>query len=156
MIYKLSTLAVVLAIGVGLLADDKKKDTKTVKGKVVSFDRDKKVIKLKTDDKEKEYTTGDELVVNIRGGGQFKIPMKMGTAIYEENPVARRNAGILSGVLRTDNEVELVLADKDMVKEVHFNPRAASTTRKPEAKPASKSTTPPPAAKPAEKTDTKK
>jgi len=170
--FRFSVLAVVLAIGAnGLFADDKKetkndakKDSAGVKGKVVSFDRDKKCLKLKTADGEKDYATGDEVVIVMQKGPRFNISLKKEAAPKGPQDATRaRNTAILGYVLKTGNEVEVVLSDKDnQVKEVHFNPQAgppvgkpAGAPGKPTGAPASLKTAAP-ASTPAVKTDAQK
>jgi hypothetical protein len=151
MFTRLSALAVVLAMGAGaLVADDKdtKKDSKAVKGKVVKFDRGKKSITLKTADGEKEFTTGDEILIVMATGPRLKASLKKETEPKTSEPSRRRDAAILGYVLRDGNELELILGDKDIVTEVHFNNRPVAP---PTGRPAGA-----PPAKPPAKTDGQK
>src|SRR5262249_36123114 len=149
---RFSALVVVLVLAAGsLLADDKKKEPTTVKGKVVKVDHDKKCIKLKTADGEKDYTAGDELLVMINNGPKMKVSLKKDVAINPGDQQMRmRSVYMLRTALKEGNEVELVLADKDnIVKEVHFNNRPGAPVGRP-AGPAAA----PKGPKPTAKTDT--
>jgi hypothetical protein len=155
MFYKLSVLAVMLAIGAASLrADDKdkkdaKKDSKELKGKVVKFDKDKKSLKLKTADGEKEFATGDELLIVLATGQKFKTSLK-------NDEAGQRYKALLGVVFKDGNEVGLILSEKDnVVKEVHYNNRPAAGN--PAAKPPGvKPATVPPATKPGAKNDAQK
>ena len=152
MVYRFSALVVMLALGAGVYADDKdkKKEPTTVKGKVVKVDHEKKCIKLKTADGEKDYTAGDELFIMINNGPKMKVSLKKEDG---SNPGAQqmrmRSMYMLRMVLKEGNDVELVLANKDIiVKEVHFTNRPGAPVGRPAGAPTG--------AKPAVKADAQK
>jgi hypothetical protein len=111
MFYRLSALAVVLAIGAGgLVADEKaKKSSEGVRGTVANFDMSKKAITLKTDGGEKTYTASDNLRVVFEPGSiQFNVSL-----------TASQDKPTLQASFKTGNDVELFLGKGDTVTQVH-------------------------------------
>jgi hypothetical protein len=137
MFYKCSVAVVVLAACAGsLVADDKdKKEAKkeatkqeAIKGSVSKFDKDKHSLTLKTDAGEKDYTLAEDVVI-VFGSGQ-----KVSTSQKPQQQAANRSVKAqgpqaLAFVLKKDNKVELVLAEKgNTVKEIHYDNTKAATT----------------------------
>jgi hypothetical protein len=136
MFYKCSVAVVVLAACAGsLVADDKdKKEAKkeankreAIKGAVSKFDKDKHSLTLKTADGEKDYILAEDVVI-VFGTGQ-KVPTSAKPMQQAANrSVKAQGPQVLAFVLKKDNKVELVLAEKgDTVKEIHFDNRNATT-----------------------------
>jgi hypothetical protein len=137
MFYKCSVAVVVLAACAGILvADDKeKKEAKkeankqeAIKGSVSKFDKDKHSLTLKTADGEKDYILAEDVVI-VFGTGQ-KVPASSKPGQQAANrSVKAQGPQALQFVLKKDNKVELVLAEKgDTVKEIHFDNRTTTTT----------------------------
>jgi len=126
MFYRLSALAVVLAIGAGgLVADEKaKKSYEGVKGTVVNFDMSKKTVTLKTGSGEKGYTVGDNLVVLFPGGQRFEVSLKMASEAKALQQKWTQDRQTLQAVFSPGNEVELTLGKDDTVTAVTVFPRA--------------------------------
>jgi hypothetical protein len=132
MFYKCSVAVVVLAACAGsLVADDKDKKEaikQAIKGSVSKFDKDKHSLTLKTADGEKDYTLAEDVVI-VFGSGQ-KVPTS-GKPIQQaaNRSVKSQGPQALAFVLKKDNKVELVLAEKgDTVKEIHFDNRSTTAT----------------------------
>jgi hypothetical protein len=133
MFYKFSVAVVVLALGAGgLLADDKeKKDAKkeadkkgaiSIKGSVLKFDQAKHALTLKAADGEKEYSLGEEVVIVFATGQKVTSSQKKGAVSGPADKSKQQADQALLFVLRTGNQVELVLAEKEnTIKEIHWD-----------------------------------
>jgi hypothetical protein len=143
MCYRFSALVVALVMVAGSLADDTKdkKDAKDgkaeatkVKGHAAKFNKDKKIICLKVGDSEKEYTLADEFLLITPGNQKIKISLKDS----EGDQASQGSKGGIQAIqyaVKDKQELELVLGEKDVVKEVHWNPKASAKSKTPPTPP---------------------